>query len=190
MGSDTYVDAIVYDTGQDGWSVEDVQCSRCVRASPHPPMTMIRRRQLAAAVASLVAGVAGCGKAYSRGIEFKAVELNTTSQGTTITVKVRGNAMGISSSSSWAKLHDVRVVGYDKAANLLCEKSLGVVSPLETEQAVLRCETQPTYLSFVTEEGPCDSTQIAIWKFDSDENKYEWIAWKECGGRALQTPTE
>lgn len=52
--------------------------------------------------------------------------------------------------------HEVRVVGYSKQENHLCQKSLGTVRPNESIKLRLSCRKVPAIVTCKTRESPCD----------------------------------
>ena len=67
------------------------------------------------------------------------------------------------SSDEWNTFHEVRVLGYTRSGELVCEKELGAVSHDGQQTIEITCSGFPYLLTFDAAESPCDEdTEIKI----------------------------
>jgi hypothetical protein len=130
----------------------------------------------------LTAGLsAGCGEVNAprnREIQLRRIQVkNQTDDTYEMRLQLTKSVTG--GSDTWGTFNDVRIVGYSRSGNLVCEKSLGTVKQDGTERYVnVNCIGFPVVFTFDTQESPCDdNTRIMVSIYQGRrEGEHYWLS--------------
>jgi len=152
---------------------------------------MFRRTYLALAAGGVSTGLSGC---VTRTDAQPARELQANVDGVarnddgTVTVAVEYQNSAHMGGEDWETFHDVRLLAYSRAGELLSEQSLGDVPRGNFDDNApvgLECESIPASITFEASESPCDDdTVIAVTYYrgtEDGEHRWEDYGERECG---------
>lgn len=103
-----------------------------------------------------------------------------------VTLTIGYSNVGRYGSEEWQVFHDVRIVGYTKEGELVCEKDIGNVARQSTSGSntlSLDCPSLPDIITFESTETPCEeNTRIEVSYYRGrEEGEHIWDSnYREC----------
>jgi len=116
------------------------------------------RRQVLPLSIGLFTGLAGCGEAPARLLDFRGgPEFAETPSGEYVGDVLVESVSGLAEKPEWEAFYDVQVRGFSTDRELVCVTDYGNIPLGETRKREVRCDRFPSILMLTAEESPCES---------------------------------
>lgn len=140
-----------------------------------------RREALGFAALGASVGMAGCEYPRNRELGFSRGTSVKESANGSVEVSVVPMKSATGNDDEWNTFHEVRLIGYSRERDPVCDEQLGTMRRDGTRDAydsiTLRCDAFPVMITYEARESPCDEdTEIEITDYRRIvDGEHSWL---------------